>query len=281
LRLKESIRATRRQSGAGAFHVIPNEPERHGSEVEQESEEDDEERGIGNHILYEGISQTTNEDADPIYVLATPVFEQDSQGSDTEISIVTNSADLIHATPLKNNEKMSTRSKIGMAVLIFISIIVAIVLSTTRRRPIPTVNNGFTSSPTPSPTVNSDELQSYLEAFSSVADLERIGSPQHNALLWLANRDQRDIEFANVMMHQRYALIVLYYATKPNIASFLDIWVDETKHECDWGAVISCITDTAGMRHLTNIDLSKKRLQGTLPTEIGLLQDLCKFPLHL
>eukprot|EP00978_Attheya_sp_CCMP212_P020965 scaffold60711_cov65-Attheya_sp.AAC.12 len=55
----------------------------------------------------------------------------------------------------------------------------------------------------------------------------------------------------------------------------MDIWVDETKHECDWGAVISCITDTTGMlRHLTNIDLAKKRLQGTLPTEVGLLQDL-------
>eukprot|EP00978_Attheya_sp_CCMP212_P017901 scaffold48264_cov49-Attheya_sp.AAC.2 len=59
----------------------------------------------------------------------------------------------------------------------------------------------------------------------------------------------------------------------------MDIWVDETKHECDWGAVISCITDTTGMRLLTNIDLSKKRLQGTLPTEIGLLQDLVSLDL--
>jgi hypothetical protein len=74
--------------------------------------------------------------------------------------------------------------------------------------------------------------------------------------------------------------VVLYYATQPNILSFLDIWVDESKHECDWGAVISCITDTTGMRRLTDIDLSKKRLQGTLPTEIGLLKDLGMFLLH-
>eukprot|EP00978_Attheya_sp_CCMP212_P003303 scaffold6819_cov51-Attheya_sp.AAC.9 len=287
-KLKENLRVSARQSGVGAFHVVPPGPEWHWHEAEAEAEaeqeskeddEDDEENSIGNHIIYEGISETTNDDVPLATALATPIFDQDSQDSDTEISTGDNSMILIHATPVQKDKKMSTQNKIGMVVLIFISILIAIVIATAQTSPGPTVDNGFTSSPTPSPTVNSDELQIYLEEFSSVEDLERIGSPQRNALLWLSNRDRSGIDFTDVHLCQRYAVIVLYYATQPNILSFMDIWVDETKHECDWGGVTSCITDTTGMRRLTNIDVAKKRLQGTLPTEIGLLTDLASLDL--
>jgi hypothetical protein len=223
------------------------------------------------------VTVTTNEDADPIYVLATPVFDEDSKIIDTEISTGEHSGDLIYATPVEKDEKMSTRNKIGTIVLIFISIIIAIVIATARTRLGPVVDNEFTSSPTPSPTVNSDELRIYLEEFTSIEDLERIGSPQRKALVWLANFDRSGVEFTDSRLFQRYALIVLYYATRPNIETFMDAWIEETNHECDWGAVISCITDATGIRHVTNIDLAKKRLQGTLPTEIGLLVDLGMF----
>eukprot|EP00978_Attheya_sp_CCMP212_P004963 scaffold10906_cov29-Attheya_sp.AAC.1 len=179
---------------------------------------------------------------------------------------------MILATPVKKVK--NKKKKIGAAVLIFISCIIAIIVTTAQNRPGSTLDNSFTSSPTPSPTVNSDELQSQLEAFSTVEDLERIGSPQRNALMWIANRDRSGIDYTDTLFYQRYALIVLYYATQPDTFTSLDVWVDTTKHECDWGRAISCITDSTGMRRLTNIDLAKKRLQGTLPTEIGLLKHL-------
>eukprot|EP00978_Attheya_sp_CCMP212_P025860 scaffold84042_cov53-Attheya_sp.AAC.1 len=270
MKLKTSLRTSARQSGVGAFHVLPESDE-------ETKEQEVEEIGTTDHAINfeRTISAWQDEDDALIYAVATPVLDQDTKGNDdTKLTGEHSASSLIlHATPvIKDKNK---KKKIGVAVLILlISVIVATAATTARNRPRSSLDNAFTSSPTPSPTVNSDELQSYLEAFSSVEDLEWIGSPQRNALLWLANRDRSGIKFTDVLLYQRYAVIVLYYATQPNILSFLDIWVDETKHECDWGAVISCITDTTGIRHLTNIDLSKKRLQGTLPTEVGLLQTL-------
>jgi hypothetical protein len=265
-KLKVSLRATARKAGVGAFHVIPSA----GLESDEETKEEDEEMGIStDHTIDVGTISTTSDgdDADAfIYqVLATPVLDQD----------------MILATPVKKVK--NKKKKIGVAVLIFISFIIAVIVTTARNRPGPesTRDNAFTSSPTPSPTVNSDELQSQLEAFSTVEDLERIGSPQRNALMWIANRDRSGIEYTDTLFYQRYALIVLYYATQPDTFTSLDVWVDTTKHECDWGRAISCITDSTGMRRLTNIDLAKKRLQGTLPTEIGLLKDLGMFLLYI
>ena len=275
--MKASLRTTARQSGVGAFHVMPSEPEWE----EETKEQNEEETGINDHRIDVGTISTTREsgDDDLIHVVATAIPDQDIEGDDGATSMGDRSKSLIHATPvIKDKNK---KKKIGMAVLLLLSVIIAVFVTSARNSPRASLDNAFTSSPTPSPTINSDELQSYLEEFSSVEDLEQIGSPQRNALLWLANRDRTNIEYTDVLLYQRYAVVVLYYATQPNILSFLDIWVDETKHECDWGAVISCITDTTGMRRLTDIDLSKKRLQGTLPTEIGLLKDLGMFSLHL
>jgi len=258
-KLKASLRAKARKAGVGAFHVVPPA----GLESDEETKEEEEEIVIStdhtNAIDFGTISTTSDGDDALVYkVLATPVLDQD----------------MILATPVKKVK--NKKKKIGVAVLIFISFIIAVIVTTARNRPGPgsTRDNAFSSSPTPSPTVNSDELQSQLEAFSTVKDLERIGSPQRSALMWIANRDRSGIEYTDTLFYQRYALIVLYYATQPDTFASLDVWVDTTKHECDWGRAISCITDSTGMRRLTNIDLAKKRLQGTLPTEIGLLKDL-------
>eukprot|EP00978_Attheya_sp_CCMP212_P024072 scaffold75064_cov55-Attheya_sp.AAC.4 len=70
-----------------------------------------------------------------------------------------------------------------------------------------------TQSPTAFPTVNADDLLEILQTFSARADLERIGSPQQKALLWLANKDKTGIDFEDQLFRQRYALAVLYYAT--------------------------------------------------------------------
>jgi hypothetical protein len=132
-----------------------------------------------------------------------------------------------------------------------------------------------TPSPTSSPTVNSDELQAILGAFSSVEDLEQVGSPQHKAMIWLANKDSFDIDFSNTLFRQRYALVVLYYATQVDGNTWIDLenYLSPTENECAWGPSIKCNTGIFQSR-LTGLDLGSHGLNGKIPTEIGLLTNL-------
>eukprot|EP00550_Attheya_septentrionalis_P003695 CAMPEP_0198281950 /NCGR_PEP_ID=MMETSP1449-20131203/1822_1 /TAXON_ID=420275 /ORGANISM="Attheya septentrionalis, Strain CCMP2084" /LENGTH=1086 /DNA_ID=CAMNT_0043977979 /DNA_START=196 /DNA_END=3456 /DNA_ORIENTATION=- len=132
-----------------------------------------------------------------------------------------------------------------------------------------------THSPTSSPTVNSDELQAILEAFSSVEDLEQVGSPQHKAMIWLANEDRVGISFSDTLFRQRYALVVLYYATQVdgNTWSKLENYISPTENECAWGPSIKCGKGIFQSR-LTGLDMGRHGLTGRIPTEIGLLTDI-------
>jgi hypothetical protein len=131
-----------------------------------------------------------------------------------------------------------------------------------------------TLSPTAFPTVNADDFLEILVKFTDRADLERIGSPQQKALLWLANKDETGIDFEDPLFRQRYALVVLYYATSGE-KSWLkgeDTWLTPSLHECDWDAVhIQCFTDTSRLRRVSSLDLKSNRLVGTLPSELRLL----------
>jgi len=115
-----------------------------------------------------------------------------------------------------------------------------------------------------------------LERFSKKEDLEQIDSPQRKALFWLANKDRVDIEFEDPMFPQRYALVVLFYATQPGNDSWLQQggWLSPTAHECDWGESIYCNPEITGANHVKELNLAKNGLSGTLPSEIGLLSGL-------
>eukprot|EP00978_Attheya_sp_CCMP212_P011489 scaffold28362_cov52-Attheya_sp.AAC.1 len=112
--------------------------------------------------------------------------------------------------------------------------------------------------PTSSPTVNSDELRAILEAFSSVEDLEQVGSPQHKAMIWLANEDRLGINFSDTLFRQRYALVVLYYATQVdgNTWSKLENFISPTENECAWGPSIKCGKGIFQSR-LTGLDMGR------------------------
>lgn len=145
---------------------------------------------------------------------------------------------------------------------------------------LPTVSPMPSQSPTfqPSafPTVNLDDIQNALSKFSTSESLKTVGSPQHSAMFWLANYDRTGIEYSDRMFHQRYALLVLYFATnkEPGWIS-KDNWADPDKYECDWGRGITCETNVALQeRTLTGLDLSKNGLRGSLPPEMGLLTKL-------
>ena len=81
-----------------------------------------------------------------------------------------------------------------------------------------------------------------LERFSKKEDLEQIESPQRKALLWLANKDRVDIEYEDPMFPQRYALVVIFYATQPGGGKWLQQggWLSPTAPECDWDESINC-----------------------------------------
>jgi hypothetical protein len=116
-----------------------------------------------------------------------------------------------------------------------------------------------------------------LERFSKKEDLEQIGSPQRKALLWLANKDNVPIEPEDPLFPQRYALIVVFYATQPGNGLWLQQgdWLSSKAHECDWGEAIYCDPEiTVASKNVKILNLAKNGLAGTLPPEIGLLTDL-------
>ena len=78
------------------------------------------------------------------------------------------------------------------------------------------------------------------------------------------------------MFRQRYALVVLYYATSGQ-TSWLegkDTWLSPALHECDWDKVrIQCFLDSIRLRRVSYLDLKGNHLVGTLPSELRLLSD--------
>eukprot|EP00978_Attheya_sp_CCMP212_P017900 scaffold48264_cov49-Attheya_sp.AAC.1 len=145
MKLKASLRATARQSGVGAFHVLPESDE-------ETKEQEVEEIGTTDHAIHVGTISTMSYGGDDalIYALATPIPDQDIEGNDGATSMGDRSNPLIHATPVKKEK--NKKKKIGVAVLLLISVLIAVIATTARNRPRSSLDNtSFTSSPTPEP----------------------------------------------------------------------------------------------------------------------------------
>uniref|UniRef100_A0A7S1UPJ3 Leucine-rich repeat-containing N-terminal plant-type domain-containing protein n=1 Tax=Grammatophora oceanica TaxID=210454 RepID=A0A7S1UPJ3_9STRA len=94
-------------------------------------------------------------------------------------------------------------------------------------------------------------------------------SHQNRAACWMLYDDKRKPKPASKSMTQRYALAVLFSATKGGTR-----WIDKTdwlsqKNECSWYG-ISC----DAMSTITDIDLGFNDLEGMLPRELGLLNPI-------
>lgn len=121
---------------------------------------------------------------------------------------------------------------------------------------------------------------------SAIADMETAGSPQQQAVLWVADLDEAPVALVeqNALI-ERYALTVLYYSTEgpkwPHQLSFLT-----ANPTCNWyinGFAsdqitarkygVSCSKDGT----ITNIHFPSAFLVGDLPSELAFLRDLERF----
>ncbi|KAL3926264.1 MAG: hypothetical protein SGARI_005665 [Bacillariaceae sp.] len=94
-------------------------------------------------------------------------------------------------------------------------------------------------------------------------------SPQHEAACWILRESSKKLN------KQRYAMAVIYYATKGAGWETSRDWMLSTKHECDWYGVTCNLK-----RQVTELDLGYIELDGLVPREIGLLKHLKDLDLH-
>ena len=100
-------------------------------------------------------------------------------------------------------------------------------------------------------------------------------SPQHEAACWMLDNLNK-----HKFSAQRFALAVLYYATKGMSWTTDTVdngWVSH-KHECNWYGV-KCGNFMLG-RKVLELDLGFLEVNGLLPRELGLLESLIDLDLH-
>jgi hypothetical protein len=129
-----------------------------------------------------------------------------------------------------------------------------------------------------------------LSVLLAEADLDGMalsspGTPQYQALDWLANEDPANLDFVLVppdMLLERFIMALLYFSTAG------ETWNDSSgflnaSSVCSWhGAIVCDPTVVESHPMVVKIYLSENNLHGQLPTELSLLSKLedfrlCKF----
>jgi len=138
---------------------------------------------------------------------------------------------------------------------------------------------------TPSGSYNQNRLNAAMEVvkyLSSLTALDQSGSPQQQAVLWIANIDPRQIQIGETFEFQsRYALAVLYFATGGGSGHWEYAtemgWLGDAD-VCDWNTVLSdgvkIGVDCLGTRTVRTLVLPHSGLINNIPDEISILYDL-------
>mmetsp|Transcript_52952 Transcript_52952/g.59941 ORF Transcript_52952/g.59941 Transcript_52952/m.59941 type:complete len:604 (-) Transcript_52952:76-1887(-) len=129
---------------------------------------------------------------------------------------------------------------------------------------------------------------------SSKSDLETVGSPQYNAIQWLANVDGAKMKANNAHAMQRYALAVLFYSTSgtEDHVNPKGSWIDQNNWMtanglCSWNGILcKGDLDDGLSQHSNNengfvtvLQLPSNNLDGNLPAELCALTLLSKLDL--
>jgi len=135
--------------------------------------------------------------------------------------------------------------------------------------PAPSAAEGDNTQPD-DPVMMDDPLLEILKGFTS-SGLDDINSPQFKAYQWMADEDPlSDANTEPARLQQRYSLATLFASLMGEIPSYA------TLDECTWPSV-ACGTHNAtnlfGTEpwQVTEINMARLSLNGTIPTEIGLL----------
>ncbi|KAG7338986.1 RHS repeat-associated core domain containing protein [Nitzschia inconspicua] len=125
---------------------------------------------------------------------------------------------------------------------------------------------------------------------TSQETLDTPGTPQYNAVQWLANVDGAKLRAGDPFLMQRYILAVLFYSTAgtEEHVSPVGNWNDQTlwmtsSGFCSWFGV-KCELDPAGPTFngngvVTALNLTQNGLAGSLPSELAGLDGLLRLDL--
>lgn len=167
----------------------------------------------------------------------------------------------------------------------------------------PSVSSAPSDSPTSSPTISAapstsptlseclitpeERRAGILGILDQVADsslIRDVSTPQGRATEWIISQDARRLCPDEIKIVQRWVLAVMYFSTGGDswiqcfdgdleCGDFLPFVNDEaflsSSIECEW-AGISCNTDAC----VTEIEFEENNLVGTIPSELGLLNEL-------
>jgi Leucine-rich repeat (LRR) protein len=236
----------------------------------EDEDEDEDHEIVADHFVVEAM--------------ATAVTDDDDRDFYPHFTVV--DAPTVTGTPLPSTIKMLWEDKkarrflkvlLFLLVILGVSLIVAGVRFNAFRRSstVGMDTDSPTLSPSASPTVDASDLKIELLQYTSIEDLEEVGSPQQKALLWLANKDGTGIEFTDELFVERYAVVVFFYAVNGNTWLTRSDFLNPFTHVCDWLPAVTCRKDIGNpRRRVIGLNLDRNGLTGNLPSEIGLLREL-------
>jgi len=128
------------------------------------------------------------------------------------------------------------------------------------------------------------DIEEKLEQISDSDALHDWTAPQGRAFQWIVNEDARMVHAEDPYLIQRYALAAIFFATNGKSWHNGDLHWLSGVHECFWTkkvkgrpmGVVGCNDD----RRVTYIELVENNLQGSLPREIGWLENLVSLDLQ-
>ena len=211
---------------------------------------------------------------------------------DNAIPVITSST----SSEQQQQQQRTLRRNILLVLLnVTIVVVLVIVLSVVRRRttatssPIaaaatttmsPTMTTSPSTSPTPLPTLNDEQL-GLLEYIMSISfdngtALTNHTSPQYHAFDWLANTLDQGItsDLKRFELIERYVYAIIYFTTGGPTGAWVrnDGWLNPNEHICDWSPQsISTLCTNNGREEIM---FQGRNLVGYLPIEIGLLTSL-------
>lgn len=122
------------------------------------------------------------------------------------------------------------------------------------------------------------DIEEKLEFVSDSDALHDWTAPQGRAFQWIVNEDARMIHADDPHLVQRYALAVFYFATGGDNWHSGDLHWLSGVHECFWNKKVKGrpmgVVDCDENKQVTYIELVENNLAGSLPKEIGWLENL-------
>mmetsp|Transcript_281 Transcript_281/g.470 ORF Transcript_281/g.470 Transcript_281/m.470 type:complete len:691 (+) Transcript_281:409-2481(+) len=267
--------------------AVPMEEDLHDSRAKLDEDEDiDEETGMN------PVSNSNNSNAD--LVDAELIDEEaDRRRLQETLEGVLHSQDAIQVVDVEAEDKLKRERQrrnlliyLGIGIVLTVVIVTVVVVSLQKaQESLNPPTEMPSSSPTMAPTTRISAVQMYIEDkfevtiphiedFASMPAEEFSMLPRARAIQWLTEEDTTttfpfESEEDEYAFYDRYVAVVFAYSTAYTAWNDNTNWLNGTVSTCDWFG-LSCNDDG----RISVIDLASQNLRGTIPSEIGFLEDL-------